>query len=91
MQLIAKTVLIAVDWDDMEVLAGLYGCKKNELEKCMATMTANELGTFMLDCAPVGNVKSDYVHHTPDALMAAAKHYGVNPSQIRKQLEKPQA
>lgn len=79
--LVARAALQGVEWDDRPTLARLWGAGRFEdLAKKAGSMPAGDLTTLLLDIALVANVRCERPHQLggkPEALMQAAKHYGV--------------
>lgn len=79
--LVARAALSGVDWDDRPTLADLWGSKSfDELQKRAGSLPAGDLTVLLLDVALVANVRCDRPHALqvkPEALLQAAKHYGV--------------
>lgn len=88
MQLIARVTWAGVEWDDKDDIAALYGVKDREIDERIDNMGPAELGLFMLDCALINNVKTNYIAYKPENLLTAAKHYGIDVAAVRKALAK---
>lgn len=92
LQLVTLAAFKGVEWDDREALAKLHNFKSDhELEKKIGQMAPDRLATLLLDCALIENVESngyDGEHYKPNALLAAAKHYGVDVAALRKEVAK---
>jgi ParB/RepB/Spo0J family partition protein len=86
LQLAVAAAVSGVEWDSRGVLAQLHDCKSIEqLQKKIGQMPVERLTTLLLDCALVVHVKANpYRADKPEALLAAAKHYGVDVAEIRK-------
>jgi len=61
------------------MLADLHGVERDKLQAHIATLPLDELTLFILDCAPIQNVRvpTDAINRKPEQLLAAAEHYGV--------------
>lgn len=89
LQLVVATALRGVDWKERPIIAELHGCKRFEdLQKQVGQLPAERLATLLLDCALVEDVVAEgyNLKKQPEALTAAAKHYGVDIDAIRKEL-----
>lgn len=89
LQLIAAAALRGVAYNERDLIAQLHGHKSIEdLRKAVGSMPPERLTTLLLDCALVDDVIVE-VHHPrkPDGLLTAAKHYGVDVTKIRKEVE----
>jgi ParB/RepB/Spo0J family partition protein len=88
LQLVVAAAVRGVDYEARSTLATLHECKTFEqLEKKVGQLPVDRLTTLLLDCALVDNVKADgYRADKPSALLAAAKHFGVDVDAIRKEV-----
>lgn len=87
--LVARVTLGGVDWNDRKPLATLYGLQSFEaLQKKVGQMSVAELTQLMMDCALVADTSPSWhnLKDLPEALLAAAKHYGVDPNAVRAEL-----
>lgn len=88
--MVAMTTFEGVAWQDKEPLAELYGFKsEHALEQRIGQMSVAELTLFVIDCALIANVRvlNHYqIAEKPDALLKAAKHYGIDVDQVRAEL-----
>lgn len=86
LQLVVSAAVKGVDYEQRAVLAQLHDCKTIEaLQKKVGQMPVDRLTTLLLDCSLVEDVRaSTYRASKPEALLAAAKHYGVDVAEIRK-------
>jgi ParB/RepB/Spo0J family partition protein len=87
--IVARVALGGVDWNDRNPLASLYGLKSfDTLQKKVGQMNVSELTLLMMDCALVANTSPSWhnLKNQPEALLAAAKHYGVDPNLVRAEL-----
>ena len=87
-QLIAQLAWAGVEYRNRQSLAKLYDKPNGEaLGKYIGQMPGEQLGFFMLDCALIDNVYLDgwsaQRGDKPDALLAAAKHYGIDAAVVR--------
>lgn len=88
-QHMASLMLAGVEWGSRKTLATLHGMKSFEqLQKAVGSMAPDKLTTLMLDCALVVGVQMrwDRLDDKPEALHAAAKHYGVDVEEISRDL-----
>lgn len=90
LQLVARAAFAGVEWADRELLAELWGCEGADdyrdgsedhplLAKTLS-LDVSGLTQFILDCALVAGVRLAHLHYAddqPEALMAAARHYGI--------------
>ena len=79
--LVARTCLAGVRYRAKEQLASIWSCKSfEELEKKLGSMNVADLTRLMMDCALIDSVRVDsyQLNAKPEALLAAAKHYGVD-------------
>lgn len=86
LQLVAHTAWKGVDYTAKHVLARLYQVKSPaELDARINEMSLDDLGRFVLDCALVDDVEVGAYEARnkvrPQALLAAAAHYGVKVGQ----------
>ena len=90
LQWIVMAALAGVQYQDRGALASLHGAKRiDDLMKKVGQLSPDKLTTLALDCAIVHGVAARS-HEKPTALMAAAKHFGVDIAAIRKEVaEKP--
>jgi transcription termination factor NusA len=90
MQLIAHVALAGVDYHSHGTLEILHGVDSyDKLRKAVGSMGAEQLTALLLDCALVkGVVCHAYSPEKPEALLAAAKHYGVDVAEIRAEVAK---
>ncbi len=87
LQLIVQAAVAGVDYSQFALIAKLHECKNIEaLRKKVGQLPADRLTTLALDCALVAQVVQRPYHGNskPDALLAAAKHFGVDVTAIRK-------
>lgn len=80
LSLVARTTLAGVNYQSKGVLAKLWNCGGTDaLEKRLGSMSVPDLTLLMMDCALVDDVNVGFhnADHDPEALLAAAKHYGV--------------
>jgi ParB/RepB/Spo0J family partition protein len=92
LQLVVVAVVKGVDYENRALLAQLHDCKRFEdLEKKVGQLPADQLTTLLLDCALIDGVKVNaWRPEKATGLLAAAKHYGVDVDQVRKELaDKP--
>lgn len=90
LQMVAAVTLGGVGWRDRQPLAALQGFKDFEkLRKAVGQMPVEKITTLLLDCALIANVQSTGNPHDdkPEALLAAAKHYGIEVKATRKAAE----
>lgn len=81
LQLIAQVAWAGVEYSERQTLASLHGFShQGELEERIGEMDVDALGLFCLDCALIDNVavESYRLKETPDNLLRAAAHYGVD-------------
>ena len=89
LRLIAKTTLRGVGHRDRTVLGSFYGVgSDDDFETRIDKMGAAEIALFLIDCAVSERVHVDYydLKQRPEALLAAAAHYGINPELVRAKL-----
>lgn len=90
LQLVARAAFAGVDWNDRELLAELWGIddadddhdprEDHPILAKTRTLDARDLTQFILDCALIAGVHCAHLHYAdeqPEALMAAARHYGI--------------
>lgn len=95
LQLIATRLYEHIDWDEKEIIAAAHGYSRDrigiqKLEKSIGSMPADQLATLLLDCVLTEDLEqhSYYGSNKPDALLAAAKQYGVDVKAARKEHDK---
>ena len=79
--LVARTCLNGVQYRAKEQLAGIWYCNSFEqLQRRLGSMNVADLTRLMMDCALIDGVRVDSYQLSlkPDALLSAAKHYGVS-------------
>lgn len=88
LQMVAMVAVAGVEYHSTNLLATLHGFKdRDQLRKKVGQMTVEQLTTLMLDCALVAHVQAtSYRNDKPEALLSAAKHYGVDVASIRKEV-----
>ncbi len=88
LQMVAKVTYAGVDWHEREVLQTLYGLEtRDALEKKIGQMSVEQLTTLMLDCALVQGFRdAAWANGKAESLMLAAKQYGVDVAEIRKEI-----
>ena len=78
--MVARTCLNGVEYRSKEQLANIWNLKTfDKLQKAVGSMDVADLTRLMMDCALIDGVRVDayQINLKPEALLAAAKHYGV--------------
>lgn len=91
LQLVATRLFEHLDWDEKKIIAEVQGYGTDhgaiqKLEKSIGSMSADQLAILLLDCVLTEDLEQDgyYSDNKPDALLAAAKQYGVDVKASRK-------
>lgn len=92
LQMVAQCAYAGVEYGDRPILAKLWGASSpTVLEKRIGQLSAEDVTTFLLDCALVASVHVDAyaLSRQPERLLAAAKHYGVDAAAVRADVQTP--
>jgi len=91
LQLIASRLFECLDWDEKEIIANAQGFGTDhgaiqKLEKSIGSMSAEQLAILLLDCVLTEDLEQTgyWNDNKPEALLAAAKQYGVDVKASRK-------
>ncbi len=91
LQLIATRLFEYIDWSDKKIIAEAQGHKDDhagisKLEKSIGSMDAPSLAMLLLDCVLTEDLEVDayWIDRKPEALLKAAKQYGVDVKASRK-------
>jgi ParB/RepB/Spo0J family partition protein len=88
LQLVARATYAGVLHSCRDRLAKLWGHGSNaKLHGAIGQMSVPDLTRFVLDCALVNDLVSNYLNIEPaETLLAAAKHYGIDAIAVRTQV-----
>lgn len=102
LRMVARVAFQGVEWSDRPLLSELWGETNHaDLVPVIERLDVPNLTQFIMDCALVCNVRCNstyYLKDDPEALMAAAEHYGLTsakpvptPSKAARAPKKPAA
>ncbi|XVJ69856.1 MAG: ParB/RepB/Spo0J family partition protein [Rhizobacter sp.] len=92
--LIAENMVDRVDFGELKTIAKLWGCNHfSDLQAALNTMSASDLTRLMMDCALTVDTEAHAYADggdPPEALLAAAAHYGIDPEAVRAEVQTPE-
>lgn len=86
LQLIAARLWEGIGWEEKQIICVAYGCDHpHKLADKIGSMLPDELGRLMLDCVLTEGIQqNEYRPQEPEALLKAARQYGVDVAAMRK-------